>query len=301
MIESRQLRCFVAVAENRHFGRAADSLGIVQSALSAQIKKMEADLGVRLFNRQKRAAVSLTDAGALFLPEAQAALKQLHRADQTGRLAGRGELGQVEIGYVASASVSGLLSASLENFRRTHPDVRIHPATMETPTQLRAIAEGRIDVGFVRTRPQYPLGVIAQTVHWDALRLAVAETNPLARKERVFSADLCNERFIVPQFDENAGFKENLGRLGQVGGFMVSTAWPVADFITAISMAAAGYGVALVPGSFERLRTEGVTVRTIEDYQETITLALAWRRDAVSPAVRAFVATTTGAFSGPIA
>jgi len=296
-IESKQLRYFVAVAEHLHFGQAAESLRIVQSALSAQIKNLETDLGVRLLNRQKRAAVSLTDAALLFLPEAQAALKQLERADLTGRLAGRGELGQVELGYVASAAVSGLLSASLKNFRDSHAGVRVHPVTMETPAQLRAIAEGRIDVGFVRTRPQYPLGVTAQTVHWDQLRIAFADTNPLAAKKSILAADLCAERFIVPQFDERAGFKENLARLGQIGGFMISTAWPVADFITAISMAAAGYGVALVPGSFERLQTDGVIIRTIEDYQETITLALAWRRAAISPAVRAFVEATQKAFA----
>lgn len=296
MIESRQLRYFVAVAEHLHFGHAADSLSIVQSALSAQIKKLETDLGVRLLNRQKRAAVSLTDAGMMFLPEAQAALKQIARADRTGRLAGRGELGQVELGYVASAAVSGLLSASMEAFRQSHPEVRIHPATMETPNQLRAIAEGRIDVGFIRPRPQYPLGVVAQPVHWDDLRIAVSSRSPLAEKPEIRAADLRDEQFIVPQFDEAAGFRENLSRLGTLGGYTISTAWPVADFITAISMAAAGYGVALAPASFERLRIDGVVMRKIEDYAEVVTLVLAWRASAISPAVRAFVASTQKAF-----
>jgi DNA-binding transcriptional LysR family regulator len=98
MLDARQLRYFVAVAEELHFARAADRLNVAQSAVSLQIKGLEEAFGARLLNRRKRAAVSLTEAGRLFLSEAVAAIRQLKRAEQVGRLAARGELGQIELG-----------------------------------------------------------------------------------------------------------------------------------------------------------------------------------------------------------
>lgn len=100
----------------------------------------------------------------------------------------------------------------------------------------------------------------------------------------------------MPQFAETGGFRENLDALGLIGGYSIEITLAVADFITAISLAAANYGIALVPGSFERLRIEGVILRKIEDYDETTTLVMAWRSETSSPAVRAFVESTLSAF-----
>src|SRR5215470_12432433 len=113
MLDARQLRYFIAVAEELHFARAADRLNVAQSAVSQQIKALEEAFGARLLSRRKRAAVSLTQAGRLFLPEAAAAIRQLDRAEQVGRLAARGELGQIEVGYVTSAAMSGTLPSLL--------------------------------------------------------------------------------------------------------------------------------------------------------------------------------------------
>jgi DNA-binding transcriptional LysR family regulator len=105
-----------AVAEELHFSKAADRLHVAQSAVSAQIQQLEASLGAALFHRSKRSSVMLTDAGLLFLTEARSALRQVENAESIGRLAGRGMLGHIEIGYVASAAFSGLLSSSREEF-----------------------------------------------------------------------------------------------------------------------------------------------------------------------------------------
>jgi DNA-binding MarR family transcriptional regulator len=105
-LDARQLRYFMAVAEGLSFARAADRLNVAQSAVSLQIKGLEEGFGARLLNRRKRAAVSLTEAGRLFLPEAAAAIRQLERAEQVGLLAARGALGQIEVGYVTSAVMS---------------------------------------------------------------------------------------------------------------------------------------------------------------------------------------------------
>ena len=117
MLDVRQLRYFVAVAEDLHFTRAADHLHVAQSALSLQVQQLEAQLGTRLLARSKRSAVALTDAGILFLIEARRALEQMERAEAVGQRAGRGELGHVAIGYVASAAISGVLSSTIQAYR----------------------------------------------------------------------------------------------------------------------------------------------------------------------------------------
>jgi DNA-binding transcriptional LysR family regulator len=143
MLETRQLRYFVAVAEDLHFTKAADRLHVAQSALSEQVKQLEVQLGARLLARSKRSAVTPTDAGAFFLVEARHALEQVERAEAAGRRAGRGELGHVAIGYGASAAVSGVLSSAIRAYRSRRADVTLHLDEMRAPQQLAAITEGR--------------------------------------------------------------------------------------------------------------------------------------------------------------
>lgn len=248
MIDCRQLNLFVALAEDLHFARTADRLDIAQSVLSLQIKRLETDLGVRLLNRNKRAAITLTNAGDVFLLEAKAALRQLERADRIGRLAARGEAGHVALGYIGSAVTTGLLPDTLKTFRMASPDVRMHIVAMETPTQLERLSDGTIDVGFIRPRAHYPDGVTAKVVQSERLLIALPADSPRARESRE-GFPVAGVSFIAPQFNEAAGFAEDLARLGSIGGFDAQPEYRVNDFITAVSMASAGYGVALVPQS----------------------------------------------------
>lgn len=289
MLGSRQLQYFVAVAQELHFGRAAEKLHVAQSALSLQIKLLEEHLGVQLLDRKTRAAVSLTDAGSVFLAEARLAMQQLARAEAIGRQAGRGEVGHIEIGYVASAALTGLMPAAVHGYRRGHAQVDIKLMEMETPKQLAAIAEGRLDVGFIRPRPHYPAGVTATVLHSESLLLALPSDHPLASAAQLNVATLAGESFIIPQFDENAGFAEHIAALAAQGGFEAGTTHRVRDFLTAISMVAAGFGMALVPESLRSLTIANVSYQPISDYVQTVQLALAYRKQEAAPAVRAFV------------
>jgi DNA-binding transcriptional LysR family regulator len=292
MLDTRQLHAFAAVAETLHFGRAADRLDIAQSALSRQIRDLEERLGTRLLNRGRRAAVSLTDAGRTLLEEARVALEALERAERAARRAGRGEVGRIEIGYVASAALTGVLPAALGRFRTTHPEVVLEASLQETPSQLTALADGRLDVGFVRPRALYPSGIDARILHEEALLLAVHARHPLARRP-VTLARLADERFVLPQFDESAGFAEHLAALARGGGFEPRAPIKVRDFITAIAFAAAGYGVVPVPRSLATLALPDVVYRPIEGYAGIAQLAVAWRRQGLSPAAQAFVTAAT--------
>lgn len=290
MLDSHPLRCFVAVAREQHFGRAADRLQLAQSALSRQIQGLERELGARLLNRGRRSVVTLTEAGAALLGEAQLAIQQLERAEATARRAARGEIGRLEIGYVVSAALSGVLPRTLERFRALRPDVQVQLVAMETPRQLEALRTGLLDVGFVRPRPSYPPGVAADIVHREALLLAVAADHPLARR-RVDLAALAREDFIVPQFDESAGFAEHLAALAARGGFEPRIAHRVRDFITASAMAAAGYGVVLAPKSLTSISMHKVVCRNIEGYAAVAELAVARRATSLASAAQLFVDT----------
>ncbi|GAB2473876.1 LysR family transcriptional regulator [Comamonas humi] len=289
MLTYRQLEHFVAVAQELHFSRAADRLGIAQSAVSVQIQQLERELGVRLLQRHKRAPITLTDAGELLYAEAVAALRHMERAQQVGLLAAQGLGGHVRLGYVASAVTSGLLTRMLGHFRPGHEQVHMQVIAMETPRQLQALESGEIDVGLVRTRRRYPDGVETAVVHSEPLIVAMSENHPLARKPSLKAADLGNQTFIAPQFNETEGFAEVLARLAAVAGFSATATYRVNDFITATSLAAAGYGIVVLPESSRLFSQPGVTFRPVSDFRETVSLALAYRRREGSPAVRAFV------------
>ncbi|MDS0858222.1 LysR family transcriptional regulator [Burkholderia pseudomultivorans] len=289
MIDARQLRYFTAVVEELHFAKAADRLNVAQSALSAQIQRLEQEIGVRLLNRNKRQPVTLTDAGRLFHAEAVAALRHIDRADQVGRLAARGLAGIVRIGFVASATSSGVLSDMLRRFRPSHANVRIDVVAMETPKQFDALIGGDIDVGIVRPRRRYPPDITVTIVHTERLMVAMAESHPLASRRHLSARDLRDQPFISPQFDEDEGFGEVLTALGDAGGFPALLDYRVQDFISAVSLASAGYGIVIVPESFRHFSLPGVCYRYLNDFQFTVHLALASRRRELSPAVRAFL------------
>ncbi len=295
MLETRQLRYFIAVGEHRHFGRAAESLNVVQSAVSAQIGQLEAQFGVRLLNRGKRAAVSLTEAGRLFLIEAQSAVQILERAEQVGRLAGRGQLGRVEAAYVASVAMTGSLADILRRFHASHPQVELKVTPMDTPTQLAALATGRIDVGMIRPRATYPAGVVAKVFHEERLCVALAADHPLAERSALEAADFADQAFIIPQFAEDVGFAAHLADLALAGGFDTGATHRVGDFVTALSMAAGGYGVVLGPASMDRLAVGDLVFRTLVDFQDQVQLAVAWRSEDTAPSVCAFVQTARAA------
>jgi DNA-binding transcriptional LysR family regulator len=296
-MDSRQLKVFVALAEDLHFARTADRLDIAQSVLSEQLKKLETDLGVKLLNRNKRSAVSLTDAGTVFLHEAMLALRQLERAESVGKLAARGEIGNVSLGYVGSAVSTGVLPAVLKRFHDMCPQVDMDITFMETPRQLESLHDGRLDAGILRSRSRYPEGVAATVVNRERLMIALSASHPLAASETVQPQDLHDVAFIVPQFSESEGLADNLASLGRLGRFDATPRHRVADFITALCMAAAGYGVVLVPQSMKSLAPADVTFRPVEGYDEKVELAIAYRTRNEAPSVRRLVECAIALFS----
>lgn len=297
MLDTRQLRYFVAVAEDLHFTKAADRLHVAQSALSTQVKQLETQLGARLLARGKRSAVALTEAGVLFLVEARRALEQVERAEAAGRRAGRGELGHVAIGYVPSAAVSGVLSSAVRAYRAQRSDVILQLDEMESPKQLAAIIESRLDVGLIRARKDYPDGVSATVIKQERLLLALPADHRLAQAREVEVLEvgaLSKETLILPQFGQHEGFTDYVTDFVAAVQPMPEQVYPVRGLPTALSLVGAGVGVALVTESWRSFAMANVVYRGIVDFERVVDMVLAHRTRESAPAVLAFVEACKG-------
>jgi DNA-binding transcriptional LysR family regulator len=197
----------------------------------------------------------------------------------------------VEIGYVVSAALAGVLSSVVSAFRRDHPMVDIHVRELATPRQIDELAEGRLDVGLLRPRPRYPLGIVAVRLLRKPLMVALPEGHPLATggAQVVRAEALAEEEFIAPQFEEEAGFQEQIAEIGRHGSFAPRVVHRVRGFVSAASLVGAGVGVAIVPASLQCLRLSGVVYLPLADVVVSADLAAAFRRDERAKAARAFI------------
>src|ERR1700739_1420138 len=154
-MELRHVRCFVALAEHLHFVHAAELLHMTQPALSQQIKALEDELGVKLFDRRKR-EVLLTEAGSYFLQEALLTLKHAERAQEIAKRVARGQLGSLRIGYSLSVPFTGILSRVASEFRQHAPGLQLLLEEMLGSEQIR-IAAGTLDAGIIRLPLEHEL------------------------------------------------------------------------------------------------------------------------------------------------
>jgi DNA-binding transcriptional LysR family regulator len=232
----------------------------------------------------------LTEAGSLFLEEARMTLRQAERARLVGARAGRGELGCIEIGYVGSTASAGILSSNVFSFRQSYPSVDLRLTEMDTDRQLEDLAEGRLDVGFIRPPvPQYPLGIVAMTILNEPVIVALRKDHPLAAQSAIPVAALANEPFITTHLKEGIGFYEHMMSVCRKGGFTPRVVQRARQFATIVSLVGAGLGVALVPSCMRSVQPPDVTYRPLADAREHSELAVAFRRVERAPAAKAFI------------
>ncbi len=289
-MELRQLQYLVTLAEELHFSRAADRLGIAQPALSQQIQGLERELNVKLFYRTKR-SVALTVAGRLTVENALRTLQQAERTELIARQAGRGEHGYIEVGFVASAALSGILANTISAFRATNPGVELRLYELGIRTQLDDLSHSRIDVGFIR-RPvhHWPVGVSSITVLREPIIAALPKEHPLARKRQLHIRDLKEEPMVAMQFTEGVGFHEQVLEICRRRHFVPKIAHRAHQFAAVASLVGAGLGVAMVPASVRNLRLAKVTYRSFADVPgELSDLALIHRKSEQAPAVVTFI------------
>lgn len=286
MIELRHLRYFIAVAEELHFGRAAERLHMAQPPLSQQIRQLEDELGFTLFYRTKR-VVKLTEAGQIFLDEIRPLFRQLDRAIQRGQLASRGEVGQLVIGFVSS-SMYNVLPRILQTFRNQVPGVTLTLAELTTDQQIQQLSDGEIDVGLMRPpvdNPQFDTLLLLQ----ESLMVALPAAHPLASQTTLALNTLAAEPFILFPRPLAPGLYDQIISLCQTANFSPVVAQEAVQMQTIISLVAAEMGIAIVPASIQNLQRTGVEYRSINTQTPQASILLVWRHRDPSPIVQRFV------------
>lgn len=285
-MELRHLRYFVMLAEELHFGRAAERLHMAQPPLSQQIRQMEAELGFSLFHRTKR-TVQLTEAGQAFLEESRRIIRQLEQAIQAGRQINRGEMGQLVIGFVSSAAYN-VLPEILRTFRTSIPAVTLQLHELTTDQQLQWLREGQIDVGFVRP-PVEEDKFSSEIVFEEALMVALPEAHPLALQANVQLRELAGEPFILFPRSQAPGLYDQIISLCQQANFSPTVAQEAIQMQTIVSLVAAEMGVAIVPASLQNLQRTGVVYKPVQESTSRVAIAIIWRSHDISPTVQRFL------------
>jgi DNA-binding transcriptional LysR family regulator len=287
-MELRTLRYFVVLADELHFGRAAQRLAITQPPLSLAIQRLEDEMGVTLLARTRR-RVALTHAGSTFLEQARAILARADEAVQLARAADRGDVGRLTIGFM-SASIFTLLPAVLREFAARHPGVRLDLRELTLPQQIAALRTGNLDVGFVRP-PVTDAELTATPLLEEPLRVALPAGHPLTAAKRVRARLLAQQPFVMFQRSPGLVLHDLVLGFCLQQGFAPRVAQEASQTHAVVGLVSAGIGVALVPASAEAIRLRGVEFRPLAEKSPPVGTCLAWRRGDASPALRAFTAT----------
>jgi DNA-binding transcriptional LysR family regulator len=277
-----QLRGFVAVAEELHFGRAAERLRMTQPPLSRQIQKLERAIDVRLFDRDNR-GVMLTAAGEAFLHEARRLLALVESAPDLARRISAGSAGTVRIGFTA-ASTFGILGALLNEISNQLPEIEIDLQEMVTREQVAALVEGEVDLGLAR--PPFDEDLFgSRLLYREPLVVAVPSGHPLSVAGRAVTAeDLRQERIIMHSPTEAKYFYDLIVGLAPPGG--LNYVHTVAQVLTMISLVAAGRGIALVPHSASVLGIEGIEYLETSGFgADPVELYAIWLKESRNPAL----------------
>lgn len=265
-MELKHLRAFVILAEELHFGRAAQRLAIVQPALSMQIKALEAWLGVRLLDRNRH-CVTLTDVGRLFLKEAQTTLHQAQHSADVARGLGRGETGRIRLGFVSSV-LPELLPTLIREAHQRFPGVELELKDMPGPDQVQALKSGQLDFGLMRL-PAPHAGVQTQVVLHESVIVALPADHPLAGQPIIEAKALAHLPVLMLARRYAAGFHDSLLRAITEQGGKLDVADELGEFTTMLALVAAGLGIGLLPINAARALPPGVIARPLElgDYR----------------------------------
>jgi DNA-binding transcriptional LysR family regulator len=276
-MELRRLRYFVAVAEELSFNRAAKRLHIAQPPLSNQIKQLEKELGVLLFERSSR-GVRMTEAGELLLEEARRIFVQVDQTVNVVRRVGHGEVGRLTLGFVPSAS-NEVLPPILRAFRDRFPEVELFLREMRPDRVVQRLHDKQVDVGFLYL-PLEDASLHIECVSREPLVLALPEAHPLASKQRVELQAVAGEPFVLPARYQMPGLYGQVTEACRQAGFVPNAVQKDVWLMqTIVGLVAGGTGVALVPASLRNLHRRGVVYKSVHGLSPTVELGVIWRRD----------------------
>jgi DNA-binding transcriptional LysR family regulator len=283
-MELRHLRYFVAVAEERHFGRAAARLRMAQPPLSRQIQALEAELGLVLFERNRR-QVELTPAGTTLLDHARGIFEAVDLAVHEAKRASLGESGRIVVAYPSTFAYSGLPEL-VRAFRAKFAAVELVLRELSPQDQLDAIRDHRVDVGFVRAPVDEP-GLTTELVRSEPLVAALPSGHPLAGRRSLALALLAKEPFVLFPRARGPAYFDHLVGLCRQAGFTPRIVQE-APQLDIVSLVAAGLGVSILPSSIRRFRRAGIVLRPIVGGPRT-ELLVVWSAQNRSAVLREFL------------
>ena len=286
-MELRHLRYFCAVADWQGFNRAARALHTSQSSISAQIRDLEREIGVTLFNRGQ-SRVSLTPAGEKFLEEARRLVAGADRAVDVAQRTARGEIGSLSIGFQIWGTGT-FFPGVIRAFREMHPGVQLSLMEMMSATQSEALLKGTIDVAFTRTLlPPYDRQLRSEVLYMDPLVAVLPTGHRLAGRPLQLAA-LADERFVVCDRNISPRFFDRIVALCAQAGFVPKIAQTSNLLSSVLTLIQAGEGVTLIPGSLQHVRFADLAFCRLTKPTAAIELVMAWSPERVDVTKTAFL------------
>lgn len=289
-MELRHLRYFLAVAEELNFTRAARRLNIAQPPLTQQIKALEAEIGVLLFDRSTY-RIELTDAGRAFMVDVARILGDVRAAVLVAKRAARGTAGQVRVGFTESATFNPLVTSAFRAFRTACPDVEVSLEEHHSVELVSALREGRIDAAFVRPPLRRDEGLVLHVLGEEDMVVAVPSAHRLAAAAAVALGELEQETFILYPRSVRPGLADAVVGACEAAGFSPRVAQYAPQLSSTINLVAASLGISIVPESMQGMQPHAVAYLRIEGRPLQASLSVAHRMAERSPAVLAFIAT----------
>ncbi|RQS62920.1 LysR family transcriptional regulator [Burkholderia sp. Bp8963] len=283
----RQLWMFLAVAEEKHFGRAAQRLNMSQPPLTEQIKVLEQSLKLQLFERSRR-GTQLSAAGAAILPAVRQFADQVERLERVVREVAAGQSGVLHVGAITSAMLE-TVPAVLDTLKRTHPHLTVFVREIDSAEAVPALEAGELDLAFVRLDREVGHGIASMPLAEDRLAVALPRDHALAALSRVRIGALANESLVMSARQVSPAYFDMLTGVCRAHGFAPRVLHEVRSVASQIAYVGCGQGVALVPASMRRLAPENVVVRPLKERVMVVTAALAWNADRYHPMVDAVV------------
>lgn len=286
MFELSQIRCFVAVAEELHFSRAAERLNMTQSPLSRQIQLLEHHVGTQLVDRTSR-SVRLTAAGKSFFPEAARILRMADEAASTARRVAKGEQGSLAIGFTASFGYA-LVPDFVRRLRERLPGISLILKELVTDAQLEALGSGQIDIGLMRPHVERA-ELQTESLASESLMLAFPSREARTWPTEPTLACLHGKPFLMYSPHEARYFHQLLQGCFDRAGIVPNIVEYLGQIHTMMALVASGIGVALIPQAASRLQFDGVALRRlVSDPARPVDMVYAYRKDNDNPPLRIF-------------
>lgn len=282
-MDIRELRSFVLLARELNFGKASRLLNLSQPALTKQIHRMEEDLGGRLFDRGTQ-GTELTPLGNQFLRDAKGTLESFDRLVDKGKRLADGRIGQISLAF--GFHTFELVPRLIVKLSEVAPEIDVSLRDMSTAEQFVALADGSLDLGFVRL--PVPKGLKTMPVVRDRLALVSSSRSPLPKDLKL--EDCSGQPFVAISEKRSPGFRSHMLRLCGKHGYQPRIVQQVPEFSTVIALVRAGLGVGIIPESAWGAGFEGVRLHRIRDKDAAWSVSAAWREGEGNPALGHFLA-----------